>query len=399
MKNVSAVIGANFGDEGKGHMVDFLANSWRETIVVRYNGGAQAGHTVVLPDGRRHVFHHFGSGTLAQRPTYLSKFFLVNPIVFCDELAELRKLLAFKGEHIPQVWIDPEARVTTPWDMMVNQAIEKSRGRARHGSCGLGIHETVERHKTVPLTVADLYREDNNARIRQIKNDYYPTRLAELGLVDEVSPETHEGVLTRFLFDIKVFLRTVFQQSWDPKFVADYQQIIFEGAQGLRLDEDSPLFPHVTCSKTGLPNVVTLLKDAGLEKETLNAFYVTRPYITRHGAGPLRHEQKHPLPGVVDKTNIYNQWQGDLRFGNFDVREFAKYVRWDYEPVKEISVCPQIVLTCVDQMPEKVPFLTQEEMLAERPWHVLLHQAMQEAGMRDVYVTKGPTRNDVRRWP
>lgn len=83
-----AVIGASFGDEGKGLVTDYLCAIQGAGIVVRFNGGAQAGHTVVTPDGLRHVHHHFGSGTLWGTPTFLSQFFIVNPIAFLAELLE-----------------------------------------------------------------------------------------------------------------------------------------------------------------------------------------------------------------------------------------------------------------------------------------------------------------------
>jgi adenylosuccinate synthase len=78
-----AVIGAFFGDEGKGLMTDYLANKLgKNTLVIRYNGGAQAGHTVATTCGRRHVFKHFGSGCFLEAPSYLSEFFICNPILF-----------------------------------------------------------------------------------------------------------------------------------------------------------------------------------------------------------------------------------------------------------------------------------------------------------------------------
>lgn len=80
MGSAIAVIGAGFGDEGKGLMTDYCCQRPKYTTVVRFNGGAQAGHTVVTPDGRRHVFSHFGSGTLRGAATFLSRFFICNPI-------------------------------------------------------------------------------------------------------------------------------------------------------------------------------------------------------------------------------------------------------------------------------------------------------------------------------
>ena len=82
------VIGANFGDEGKGLVTDYLC-SQGAGVVVRFNGGAQAGHTVVTPEGERHVFRHFGSGTFLGVPTFLSQFFVCNPILFFEERKQL----------------------------------------------------------------------------------------------------------------------------------------------------------------------------------------------------------------------------------------------------------------------------------------------------------------------
>lgn len=75
MNKVFVVIGSSFRDEGKGLMTDYYASQNPDAVIVRYNGGAQAGHTVTTPDGKRHVFSHFSSGSFAGNPTYLSHFF------------------------------------------------------------------------------------------------------------------------------------------------------------------------------------------------------------------------------------------------------------------------------------------------------------------------------------
>jgi adenylosuccinate synthase len=147
------VIGANFGDEGKGLVTDWLC-SQGAGVVVRFNGGANAGHTVVTPDGERHVFSHFGSGTLCEVPTFLSQFFVCNPIQFFEE----RQKLITLGFH-PQVFAHPDCLVTTFADMMINQAKEDKRGGKRHGSCGVGFHETQVRSQVehLKITMSDLW--------------------------------------------------------------------------------------------------------------------------------------------------------------------------------------------------------------------------------------------------
>jgi adenylosuccinate synthase len=154
------VIGACFGDEGKGLTTDYLAAKHvSESLVVRFNGGAQAGHTVQTANGQRHVFKHFGSGCFAGSPTFLSEYFICNPILFRTELEQLHKF-----GLTPKIYVHPEAVVSTQYDMMINQIVEEIRSNSRHGSCGVGIGETVERniHPQFAIQVQDLLDENNS---------------------------------------------------------------------------------------------------------------------------------------------------------------------------------------------------------------------------------------------
>ena len=87
-----AVIGANYGDEGKGLFTDFLCANRPNPVVIMTNGGSQRGHTVELEDGTRHVFHHFSSGTFRKAVTYFPKSYLLNPMQFVKEFYELKDL-------------------------------------------------------------------------------------------------------------------------------------------------------------------------------------------------------------------------------------------------------------------------------------------------------------------
>ena len=142
------VIGAVYGDEGKGLMTDYLAGKYikqgKSVAVVRFNGGAQAGHTVNR-NGMRHVFKHFGSGTLAGADTILSRHFILNPIAFFQELEDLNAKLS--GGIKGVIYVENDCMVTTPFDIFINQALELKRGDARHGSCGMGIGVTVGRYE------------------------------------------------------------------------------------------------------------------------------------------------------------------------------------------------------------------------------------------------------------
>jgi adenylosuccinate synthase len=311
-----AIIGANYGDEGKGLMVDYLAARDGADAVIRFNGGAQAGHTVVTPEGRRHVFHHYGAGTFAGVPTFLSRYFVVNPLLFAQE--------GISGRVI----VDPRAIVTTPMDMLINQAAER---KVRHGSVGLGINETMRRswNRKYVITVADML---DRGRFADVLHDYVPARLRELGLdltIEAHWEETYFKLVERFLAAVDVAQRP------------PGSDFIFEGAQGLLLDMDAPSFPHVTHSHTGLTNVRDLCAEMGIDK--LRATYVTRAYVTRHGAGPLPGEE--PMPSwVQDETNIPHEFQGTLRYAPLDVLSMERAI------IKDAGTVPlDLAVTCLDQ--------------------------------------------------
>lgn len=302
MKRARVVIGANFGDEGKGLVTDWLC-SQGAGMVVRFNGGAQAGHTVVTPDGDRHVFHHCGSGTLVETPTFLSQFFVCNPILFMRERDELIAL----GFH-PVVYAHPDCLVTTFADMMINQIKEEKRGSKRHGSCGLGIHETMQRSsvKELRITMADLWNGGKRleAQLAEICGKY---------------SEFRTGLRIEDPKAIQVFIECchAFANLINPLGIAQCPDPVFEGSQGLLLSQDNKEnFPHVTHSYTGMKNVRELCAHAGIGENGTEAYYVSRSYLTRHGAGPLPGEDASL--SFRDDTNHKNPWQGELRFAPLD---------------------------------------------------------------------------------
>lgn len=335
----SVVIGSNFGDEGKGITTDYIASTGKKSLVVRFNGGAQAGHTVELADGRRHVFSHFGSGTLTGAHTFLSKHFIVNPSFFLNE----RKALVKLGFY-PDVLVDNRVIVTTPFDILINRAIEEQRGTARHGSVGLGINETVTRSlvelgrfaiTALDLTKGSLYLDK---RLREIEENYVDNRLEALGLHIVLDPE--DAIFDQWRIDAMNFIDHVTLVE-SPKSLTNfnYDNVVFEGAQGLLLDEDHEYFPHVTRSKTGIHNAMQVAREMGFIT-SLDVHYVTRPYMTRHGAGPF--------PTLVegmkikDETNVPNDWQETMKFGKLDVSAWARSVEADLEPYEGIHTTPYI---------------------------------------------------------
>jgi adenylosuccinate synthase len=399
MRLVSAVIGANYGDEGKGHVTDYLCRE-SEDLVVRFNGGAQAGHTVVSPiPGRRHVFHHFGSGSFVGASTFLSEFFIINPVIFVSELQELEDL---KLPCKLKVLADEKCRVTTPWDMLLNQAAEDRRGANRHGSCGLGINETIVRCKLeqYALRFGDLKKGFGwvRRRLRAIREEYIPVRARALDVeLSKHSEYLAESMLEHFLFDLGLLYGKIEPMKWDKQFVKDKYRIIFEGAQGLRLDMDHRDFPYVTHSKTGLTCVMKLMKQAEIEEE-LSVYYVTRTYMTRHGAGPLPHEIIGlPYSKVTDPTNIPNDYQGSLRFGWLDYDHLIEEIRTDLGRAKGIKALPSVAITCTDQIDdERIQLVRGGKRTGVRVEDLV--KRLYNSEIMSCITFHGPAQNNVQEW-
>lgn len=351
-----AVIGAGWGDEGKGHVVDALAATASETpVVVRFNGGAQAGHTVVLDDGRRHVFHHLGAGALAGARTHLSRHFVHHPMLLQAEREAVRVLVGS-----PALSADPRGAVTTPWDMLINQVAERMRGGARHGSCGLGFGETIERDTDGRhvLRVGDLGAADLGARLKAIREVWAPARLAGLGVASLTPEETalleDDAIEAVFVEDCRAFADTV-KVAPDAGLGAA-GPVIFEGAQGLQLDQAIGAFPHVTRSHTGLVNVLAIAREADLE--AIDAIYVTRAYATRHGAGPLPGGREDlEAFDIVDPTNAPNPWQGRMRYAALDISRLAGALAEDGRLGRSgaVQVNVSLFVTCLDQIRRRAP--------------------------------------------
>jgi adenylosuccinate synthase len=351
-RTARVVIGANYGDEGKGLATDALAarDNGDNTAIIRFNGGAQAGHTVTTPDGRRHVFSHFGAGSLTGATTYLSSFFVLQPTVFAKEAAELAGL-----GIVHQLYADPDAQVTTPYDVMVNRWAEETRGISRHGSVGIGFGETVERASGgYPLAVRHLGSDEYlGAILDSIREGWLPARLAALGIAYTPARAAAAGdpkVIGRYLCEIAIMRSMLTAAGIDA--ILGRRNIIFEGAQGLLLDQDrGHVFPYLTRSNTGLKNVLAIAEDAGIER--LDVIYMIRSYLTRHGAGPLRHEiGQLDFADVVDPTNRRNAWQGTLRFAPLDLDVLHDAIAADLGDAigRDIEIGAGVGVSCLDQL-------------------------------------------------
>ena len=343
MRRAVIVIGCSYGDEGKGLAAfDACGMQGENCLNVMINGGAQRGHTVDLPDGRRHIFHHFGSGTLRGAVSCADEDYIVNPLLYVREREELEQTFGIA----PRLLISDRCRASTPWDMMLGQIIEENRGAARHGSCGCGIQETRLRFMNTDWALrwgalCEAGEKEYGAYCRRMVSEYIPGRIRELGMT--VSPEWQqildsEGLIRNSWLDLQE-MKACTERFADWKTLAEgYGLLVFEAGQGLALDAcNRPDYPYLTPSRT--TSLISAQRIAALQGKTATEIrYVTRSYLTRHGAGPLPTEcPKEAInQDMTDRTNVPNPHQQCLRYGLFNPETVLARVNADLEETRTV---------------------------------------------------------------
>lgn len=342
------VVDLGFGDAGKGATVDRLARLRNPDWIVRYSGGAQCAHNVVTPEGQHHCFHQFGSGLLA-RPdvkTYLTKEVCFDPFMAVQEKAALAKL----GIDAKLV-IHPEALIVTPWHVAMNRLRETLRGFGRHGSCGMGIgeargdevlHGRALRAKTLGRrTLRDALAEVQQRKSLEaralVAGETLPLHKLDPMIQLLISEESVDRVYEQYTQALKFFCLA------SPRVLEDAEYLIFEGAQGVLLDEWVGFYPHTTWTDTTSGNAEDLLDEMGVAERSLIG--VVRAFQTRHGAGPFPSEGPEIRTEMLKgEHNAYDTWQEGFRTGWFDML-LAQYA------IEANGTKPdELVITCLDRL-------------------------------------------------
>ena len=397
--SIRAVIGKNFGDEGKGLATDYLAMLAREKdhscIVVRHNGGAQAGHTVEA-FGKRFIFREISSGSFRGADTLWAPTFMPDLYKLSDERNDFFSL----GVKLPKILSVPNCPLTYIDDILINMSLETRRGKDRHGSCGMGIDEAKRRSlltdfKITPYDIVSGGAEAFYKKLIYIREEYLPKRLEALDLSSSSMGEfgdliTDQNVLYNYCE--QMCRNSELIEIADEGIMKSYDDIIFEGAQGLILDEENEAFaPNLTSSRTGLTNPDAILERVGIEGEA-EAIYVTRTYVTKHGAGRLPYEDVISREDMVfeDATNVHNEWQGTLRFASHgSPDEFNEYVIKDSA---KSAFAPTILFTHVDETKGQV--LTKDGEFALNDWICRINSS----GLyKKVLVSESHFAEDIRR--
>lgn len=362
IKKALIVVGLGFGDEGKGLATDFLCLQHPDSIVIRHNGGHQAGHCVTTKDGKKHVFSHLGSGSFRKIPTFWSRFCTVEPCSLVEETKHL--------EYTPTIYIDNQCLLTTPYDIFFNRALEMTMDDKRIGTCGLGYRTTIERQTklSVKLTFNDIIASEDLIEKLYLIEEYYRARTnLETKFVFDTFPHLEET--NKYLTSIENIKELISQKIIIPVhekeifYSKEWNTYIFEGAQGILLDQRFGTKPHITMSNTTSRNAIEMIssyKDIDFKS---GIFYVTRAYQTRHGAGPFRVKNpKFILKNNESETNLANEFQGEFRINYLDIDQLNYALKCDN--FFSLGMDKNLIITCLDHFDsnEIIVFVNDKEI-------------------------------------
>jgi len=292
----TVVVGTQWGDEGKGKVVDLLTA--RADLVVRYQGGANAGHTLVV-DGQQYIFHLIPSGILYEdKKCLIGNGVVVDPEVLLEEIEDLKK--AGIGVTPKRLSLSDKAHLIMPYHRAIDLARETAKGKGKIGTTGRGIGPCYEDKmartgvRVVDLTEPETLEEKIRANLKE-KNAYL-TKLLDAEALD-AKPIVDKYLemaakLRDFITDVSVELAQGLNTN---------KKVLFEGAQGTHLDVDHGTYPFVTSSN---PLAGAVCTGAGIGPHQLHHVVgIVKAYTTRVGAGPF-------LTELTDKTGDYIQERG-----------------------------------------------------------------------------------------
>jgi adenylosuccinate synthase len=287
----TVIVGSQWGDEGKGKIVDVLAE--KVEIVARYQGGANAGHTVHVGD-EEFVLHQIPSGILHQgRRCLLGNGVVFDPFQFFEELDALT-VRDIDAE--PRVGVSGRAHLLLPYHKILDRAAETGRGAKKIGTTGRGIGPAYEdKAARQGIRVADLRDPARAEELLRSAAERVNGRLAGIGADDRVDADR----LVQDVFGVRERLLTLSVDTGRiiHEAIRGGGHVLLEGAQGALLDVDHGTYPYVTSSNTTAGGAAL---GVGIGPTAIDAVIgVVKAYTTRVGEGPLPTELASPMQEQV----------------------------------------------------------------------------------------------------
>lgn len=309
---VVVVVGTQWGDEGKGKVVDLLSSY--ADFIVRFQGGSNAGHTVVI-GGKKIILHQIPSGILSPH----KKCIIGNGVVLdleelLDEIETIKSLGYMQDDSC--LFISDEAHLVMPYHKRIDVARELKRGKSRIGTTGRGIGPAYEdKVARVGIRVSDLFDQDvfeNKVKLILKEKNWYLSKLGEkklslrkiLNKYREIAPK-----IKKYIANTSLIINEGLRKN---------KNILMEGAQGTMLDVDHGTYPYVTSSNTVAAQACI---GSGIGPKMINRVIgISKAYTTRVGSGPFPTELKNGIgERIREKGEEYGATTGrPRRCGWFD---------------------------------------------------------------------------------
>ena len=339
---VTVIVGTQWGDEGKGKIIDFLAS--KHDIVARYQGGANAGHTVIY-NNKKFIFHLIPSGILHPKVVgVLGNGVVIDPLSFFQEIGTLEKEnIDFKS----RLFIAENAHITLSYHKMFDQIEDKKRGEAKIGTTGRGIGTTyTDKYGRIGIRAVDFLDEEvfiNRLKTNlELKNyllrEYYNEKEFIIEkIIEEYQP--YRNRIKPFIKNISLYLNQEIEKD---------KKILAEGAQGTFLDIDFGTYPYVTASNPISAGACTGL---GIGPKTIShVIGVAKAYTTRVGMGPFPTELTDEINDKLRQAgNEFGATTGrPRRCGWFDavLVKFASKIN----TLDEVIITKLDVLSCIKKI-------------------------------------------------
>lgn len=288
------VVGSQWGDEGKGRVVDLIANE--ADVVVRYQGGNNAGHTIVF-DNTKIILHHIPSGILRDKKvSVIGNGVVIDPKVLIEEIEGLKSSGFNVGPE--NLKLSNRAHAIMPYHKEIDKEREKLKGNSKIGTTGRGIgpvYEDKYARRGIKLSdITDPGMFENRLREVLTERNLY---LTEVLKAEPVDFEKVHSEYTEYGKYLKPYITDTAQLLYN--YISDNKSILFEGAQGTLLDIDFGTYPFVTSSNTGSGGVSV---GSGVSPKVIDHIIgVVKAYTTRVGEGPFPTEEQGEIENRLRK--------------------------------------------------------------------------------------------------
>ena len=271
------IIGAQWGDEGKGKITDYLTN--KADVVVRYQGGNNAGHTVIA-NGTTYKLHLIPSGVVQNKPSIIGTGVALDPIWLAEEMM----ILQSQGLHFEHLLIDKRTHLIMPYHKLMDELNEKALGDKEIGTTKRGVGPCyTDKTKRIGIRICDLMNKDVFAE--KLATNLKTINM-ELKEIHDLAPLDFDQIYDDYCKVAEIIRPHVTDASVViDRYIKTGKKVLFEGAQGTLLDIDFGTYPFVTSSH---PTSAGVCIGAGVGPTAINEVLgITKAYTTRVGKGPF----------------------------------------------------------------------------------------------------------------